>query len=75
MLQKNSNIIAKCLASEWGMSVDEGTNHYVPTVHNCYTATVVYLHPDDELSITSLYGRRTIHQGTDMTFWGIVKLA
>ena len=73
-IKKNSDLITKCLASEWGMSIDSGTNQYVPTVHNCFTSIAVYLDRQDEISIISLYGRRTAHQGENMTYWGIVRL-
>lgn len=75
VLQRNTEIISKCLASEWGMAIDDVTERYVPTVHSCFTSTVMYLRRHDEISIISLYGRRTVHQGKEMTFWGMVRLA
>ena len=73
-IKHNGTHIAKCLTSEWGINIDEGTNHYVPTVQQCANSISIYLDRGDKISITSLYGQRTLHNSPDMNFWSITKL-
>ena len=73
-IKHNDGIAAKCMATEWGMSIDKNTNRYIPTVQTCYTSISLFLRRRDTLSIISLYGRRTIHNSGDLSFWGISRL-
>lgn len=73
-IKHNEAIVAKCLASEWGMALDENTNRYIPTVHSCYTSRTLFLRRRDTLRIISLYGQRNIHNSGDLSFWGVSRL-
>lgn len=70
----NGQVYIKCMSSEWGIGTDPDTGLFYNTIHQCHTSAVTHLKSGDKVSIVSMYPERTVHEDSDMSFWGIVKL-
>jgi len=55
--------------------VSAKTSHSHAVYQHCYTASVLALRPNDEISIRCLYGGKTIVMQPELTFWGLVKFS